>query len=367
MRRLLTASGRCVPCVAFALGASALAFLAYGSSAALPEHIVANVYVSEVAVGGMTCTEAFDAVSALAARRLDETIAVEGSGKTFEISLRELGGEADVREAVEKAALVGRRGDLSGSLRETVEVVRNPVTIALPLTFREEVARAALAGFGESLRQSPQNATADIEGTNLTIRPHKVGVEPDLEATVAAVSGAARAGERGPVAFAVREVQPAVLSRDLEGLIVLGSFSTTFPTGQTNRVANIRLGSSVLDGSVIAPGEVFSLNQRMGPRTVEKGYRVAPVFSGQQTVLGVGGGICQIATTVYNAVLAGDLTVVERHAHSKPVHYIAPGRDATLDYGSADLRFQNSTSAPVILRVRVEGGTITAVVLGRKA
>jgi vancomycin resistance protein YoaR len=366
MRRTISAFAHGVPCLAFLLGASALAFLAYGSAAALPDRVVANVRVAGVDIGGMAPVEAFDAVSAYAARRLDETVTLTAGEQRFVVSLRELGADADVRAAVNRALRVGRGAALASSWKETVDTVRSPVDIELPLRFHRPAMEAALRTFGESIRRQATNASADIVDGKLRIKPHVLGVDPDVAATADAVLAAAQQPRAVEVAFVTRELEPDVLARDLEGLVMLGTFSTTFPTGQVNRVQNIKLGSSMLDGAVVAPGGVFSVNGRLGPRTIEKGFRVAPVYSGERTIMGVGGGICQIATTLYNAVLASDMRVVERHPHSKPVHYVPPGRDATVDYGSADFRFENTTQAPVVLRVRVDGGTLTASLLGKR-
>lgn len=366
MRRTISAFAHGVPCVAFLLGAYALAFLAYGSAAALPDRVVANVRVAGVDIGGLAPVEAFDAVSAYAARRLDETVTLSAGEQRFAVSLRELGADADVRGAVNRALRVGRGAALASSWKETVDTVRTPVDIELPLRFHRPAMEAALRTFGETIRRQATNASADIVDGKLTIKPHVLGVDPDVTATADSILAAARQPRAVEVAFVTREVEPDVLARDLEGLVLLGSFSTTFPTGQTNRVQNIRLGSSMLDGAVVAPGGVFSVNGRMGPRTIEKGFRVAPVYSGERTIMGVGGGICQIATTLFNAAMESEMRIVERHAHSKPVHYVGPGRDATIDYGSADFRFQNTTEAPVVLRVRVDGGTITASLLGKR-
>jgi vancomycin resistance protein YoaR len=367
MRKPTLVLAHCVPCVVFALGASALAFLAFGSAAAVPNRVLANVRIGDVQVGGMTPVEAFDAVSEYAARRLDDSVILTAGDERFSITLRELGADADVRGAIARALDVGRSDALASAWRETVDTVREPVTIELPLRFREAAMAEALASFGESVRKQPQNASADIVDGKLVIRPHVMGVDPDVEATQESLLEATRRQAPIEVAFVTRETAPPVLARDLEGLVILGTFSTEFSTGQANRAQNIRVGSSYLDGAVIAPSGVFSVNQRMGPRTLEKGFMVAPVYSGERTIMGVGGGICQIATTLYNAALSSKMRIVERHQHSKPVHYVPWGRDATIDYGSADLRFQNLTDAPVIVRVRVDGGTITATLLGRRS
>jgi vancomycin resistance protein YoaR len=114
------------------------------------------------------------------------------------------------------------------------------------------------------------------------------------------------------------------------------------------------------------PGDKFSFNQIVGRRTVEAGYKEAPVFVNGRVDSGVGGGICQVSTTLYNSILLAGLKVVERRNHSLPVHYMSIGRDATVSYGTTDLQFQNPFDHPIAISRRLERGRITITVFGKK-
>lgn len=125
--------------------------------------------------------------------------------------------------------------------------------------------------------------------------------------------------------------------------------------GNYNNMVNAVLAADHLNGVVVPPGQVFSYNQSVGPRTAERGYVVGYAISGDRNVPARGGGVCRTSTVLYGAVLNAGLTVVERHAHTRPVGYVPVGRDATVSYGSADLRFRNDLPHPV----RIEaGGTV---------
>jgi vancomycin resistance protein YoaR len=142
--------------------------------------------------------------------------------------------------------------------------------------------------------------------------------------------------------------------------VTLGAFSTTLIGSLPNRTQNIRLAAAALDGLVLEPGAELSFNHVVGPRTAERGYRVAPVILREVRQLQLGGGICQVASTLFDAGLLAGLTPSERHRHSSPVDYVEPGEDATIAWGAIDLRMTNDLSQRVRLRVQVVGGTLAA-------
>lgn len=154
----------------------------------------------------------------------------------------------------------------------------------------------------------------------------------------------------------VEEVQPKVTEESLKkNIVLIGNFSTRILDRRDSRMNNIQLASNSLDYCIINPGEEFSFNKALGKRTLAKGYEVAPIIKrteeGSKKGYGVGGGICQLSSTLFNAVAEGGLEVTERHMHSKNVGYIEKGRDATVSYGSVDFRFRNTREYPVMLRI----------------
>ncbi len=173
--------------------------------------------------------------------------------------------------------------------------------------------------------------------------------------------GADGSGEL-PLNQGSKHVSDEALGR-IEGIVA--SFSTRFPTRKVSRCGNIKLASHKLDGVVVMPGERFSFNQTVGRRTIEDGYREAGVYKNGKHDTGVGGGICQVSTTLYNALLLSNLKIKERSNHSLPVAYVPMGRDATVDYGSHDLAFENDQSTPVAISSKYEPGRLTFYVLGK--
>lgn len=147
---------------------------------------------------------------------------------------------------------------------------------------------------------------------------------------------------------------------------LLASFSTKFSTANGNRATNIRLATSKINGVVLMPGETFSYNQVVGKRTVNAGFREAHMFQNGQVIDGVGGGICQVSSTLYNTVLLSNLEIVERKNHSFNTGYVKIGTDATVSWGGPDFKFKNSRNYPIKLVGRVSGGTVTIDIYGLK-
>ncbi|NUN15641.1 MAG: VanW family protein [Myxococcales bacterium] len=149
-----------------------------------------------------------------------------------------------------------------------------------------------------------------------------------------------------------------------EDTVTLGGYSTRFQDGDEHRNHNITLATGRLDGTTIAPGATFSFNQTVGNRTAEAGYQIARTLSVTGDEPALGGGVCQVSSTLFNALLLADLELIERNAHSRPVHYVPPGRDATVSYGAKDLIFRNPHPFPVHIRGTVAGNRLTFLVTG---
>ncbi len=138
---------------------------------------------------------------------------------------------------------------------------------------------------------------------------------------------------------------------------IMGSYSTYFH-GSPARYQNISMAMRNVNNTLLWPGQLFSFNEVVGPRTPERGYLPAPVILNGGLDVGYGGGVCQVSSTVYNAALAAGLTIVERHGHSKPVHYVPEGRDAAVDYGGVDMKFRNNRSTAIIIKSYLNNGRL---------
>lgn len=144
----------------------------------------------------------------------------------------------------------------------------------------------------------------------------------------------------------------------------LSSFVTYYMVGA--RGDNVALAASRINGTVLMPGQVFSYNKTVGPRVASDGFKPAPVIIDGELKPGMGGGVCQPSSTLYNAVLLAGLKVVERVHHGFPVHYLPPGRDATVAYGAIDFQFENSSQWPIYISAHGNGGVLQFTLFGHR-
>lgn len=203
------------------------------------------------------------------------------------------------------------------------------------------------------------------ENGNIIVTESSVGVVFDMNAALRQMSEHTKEGEAFLIPCEVK--QPKHTKEELEGALFrdkLGSYKTSFTTSSANRSSNINLATSSIDGMILMPGEVFSFNNALGERTIERGYKSAGAYVAGATVDQVGGGICQVSSTLYNTVLLSNLEIVERRSHQMTVSYVPMGRDATVNWGTTDFRFKNNTEYPVKLVGKIESKTVTISMLG---
>ncbi|WP_408006630.1 VanW family protein [Pseudalkalibacillus sp. A8] len=166
----------------------------------------------------------------------------------------------------------------------------------------------------------------------------------------------------GPSKIEVPEmdIYPKVDSELLAHIRVhqIGQYVTYFNSKNESRSHNITLAAEAIDNHVIYPGETFSFNKVVGKRTKAKGYMRAPIIVRGELSEGIGGGICQVSSTLFNAVDRAGLTIVERYSHSKRVPYVPSGRDATVSWYGPDFRFQNKYNQPILIRAKRYGGSM---------
>ena len=214
---------------------------------------------------------------------------------------------------------------------------------------------------------SPQNATAVFNNSSkkFEIQKEKEGIEIDRENLYSEIVKKTNSGTTGVVQIKTKSVQPEFKSEDIKKALKKQSeYTTSFSQSSYERKNNIRLASSGLCGVEILPKEEFSFNQIIGKRTEENGYKEANIIKDGAFVKGVGGGVCQVSTTLYNALLLSGIEVTESHKHTLPVSYVPPAMDAMVSFGSADLKFVNTTELPIYISSVTSGDKITISIYG---
>jgi vancomycin resistance protein YoaR len=245
---------------------------------------------------------------------------------------------------------------------------QKPVEYQVPIEYRADVVQNLLKEWQESLGIPSVDARLEMDKVRgLIVVPEKIGKEIDYNATWAQMSpdwGAASALE---VNIVMQNTHPAVTEKDLAGMGELSSYTTWYKVAEVDRTHNLTKAANIINGVMIKPGQIFSFNQTVGPRTGVTGYRDALIIVGDKFEPGTGGGICQVSSTLYNANLLAGLEIVERYNHGLLVAYIPPGLDATVAYGLQDYRFKNNTDSPVYIRATAGGGKLTISIYGNLA
>ncbi len=256
--------------------------------------------------------------------------------------------------------------DLTAAVRaHLVDGKIGPVEMALGMEQPKALDWDALAALVKSEVREP-SLDLEKDPTGNTIRPGQPGRALDVTAAKAMVEAST-----GPVSVPILSTDPDMTDDQLRSMLfrdVLGTATTSLATSSTNRTTNVKLAADFCNNTVLMPGDVFSYNETVGPRTAERGFKKASVYVGTTVQDGLGGGICQTSSTLYMATVFADLEIVERRNHSRDVLYTPDGQDATVVWGSTDYRFRNNTEYPVRVQASVTGSgknkVITVTIYG---
>jgi vancomycin resistance protein YoaR len=227
-------------------------------------------------------------------------------------------------------------------------------------------ARSWLSGLAHSVRRPPRDATFRVVSGGIEIVPSRVGRALDVDAARIAVERATFSPTNRSAKLATHITEPARTTADAEAMGItgiVGSYTTTYG-GTPGRLHNVQLVAELIDGALIAPGSRFSFNQTTGERNADKGFEEAPVIINGELQTGIGGGVCQVSTTVFNAAFEAGLSIERRTNHALYISHYPLGRDATVNYPDLDLIFTNDTDKWLLVRTFVGAGSLTVNLYG---
>lgn len=233
----------------------------------------------------------------------------------------------------------------------------------IPVTKKEEE-KINIEQIYKEIYKEPQDAYIEQE-------PFKLHVEEnglDFEITMDEAKELLKE-EKETYEIPLKITKPKVKTENLGDKIfkqTLSKYTTIYDAGNTSRSTNIAIATRTINGTIILPGETFSYNKVLGNTTKEKGYQLGGAYVGGKVVQAYGGGICQVSTTLYNAVLYANLEIVERYNHSYAVSYVPAGRDATVSYGGKDFKFKNTRTYPVKIVASAKNGVVSISLTGIK-
>ena len=306
-----------------------------------------GVSVNGISLAGMSKQEATDAVNASMGLE-PHSMTLSYNDQSFQVPL--LVG-SDLASVIDEAYSVGRSGTREENLAAIEEAADKGVKLKVEAGYSLPDMTEILDSCAAALNCEAKNATVtgfDEDSESFIFEEGVTGVKVDRDATVAALESALAAGDyEANVKIAVSEVAPDMDTAALKSKFKqIGTF-TTKTTSNSNRNTNIRLCSAGISGAVVQPGEEFSVNTLTGKRSSDKGYKDATVIKNGVYIEEPGGGVCQVSSTLFNAVIRAGLEITERHNHTIPSSYVNLGEDAAIDYPSKDFKFINNSSGPV--------------------
>ncbi|MEM6996508.1 MAG: VanW family protein [Myxococcota bacterium] len=343
------------------------------TSAAAADTVIDGVTLCGEPIGGQTAAEVAATAVATGQEAIDRPLALTAGSMQFETTARKLGAVAAGQGDPEPVALsqtalaIGRSGEPWADLQTRLAARRGDVDLALGYRFDESMALARLLEVSPRVETPSLPTRLDLE--NRRVLPAERGTAVLAFDSLSAVAlGLAEGEDR--IAL-VTQQKPGVddplgpIADRLDVSVVLGSFDTPYKiVGADDRVHNLKLGAAAIDGTVLMPGERFSFNRTVGDRTAEAGYRYATGISAGQLVDVLGGGICQVSSTIFGAAFFGGLEIVSARPHSRPSSYVDMGLDSTVVFDSIDMKVENTFDFPVVLHMTVSGGKVRAEVLG---
>ena len=324
-----------------------------------------NVYIETVNVSGMKKSDAKKAVEAKIKKYQEQSISLRIEEENVQVTLGELGFTIkDVDKLVEKALAYGKGGSIWSRYFEVKKLDKEKKVISAAYQIDSEKAKAVFEAKAQPLEKAATNATITRENGAFVITDEVQGKTIDAEASVKAIETYLNKKwnkkEASVDLVSVSDV-PDVTREQLETIQdTLGTFTTYCGSGG-GRVQNIESGTAV-----VMPGEEYSANAAMEPYTTENGFTEAGSYENGKVVQSMGGGICQVSTTLYNAVILAELEVTQRHPHSMLVDYVKPSMDAAIAGDYKDLKFKNNTETPIYIEGYISGGNLTFTIYGKE-
>ena len=257
----------------------------------------------------------------------------------------------------------GETDDAYEQIREAINKERfSGIRVTLTSTSPSKLTVEALDAFAYA---NPQNARFEIKDNAIVVVDEVWGRYLDLDEAKPLIAMLREGGE--PVSIPYYKSEPEIKAQTLNEKLFNGtiaSYSTSYGGSTANRSANVACAAAKINEKVLMPGEVFSFNETVGPRSKANGFFPAPEYANGETIMGIGGGTCQVTTTLYNAVLYADLSIVSKLNHMFPVGYAPIGQDATVSDSGVDFKFMNNMEYPIKITAVTGGGKITISIVG---
>lgn len=296
-------------------------------------------------------------------------ITVKTNDKNYDLGFSEIKPDYNIDKAINEAIVYGKNMSLFKKyklIKKSEEKVIN-----LDFSYDKALLQKFVDNIEKAVNKNPQDAKINREGNGFKITPEVVGKKLNKDKLSEDIYANLEDGTRQDiiVTAVIQDIKPKIAKEALASIdSLIASFPTHYGTiSSPQRANNIVVSTKSINGIVLMPGDVFSFNEIVGERTWDRGYQAAPVIIGNKVESGLGGGICQTSSTLYNAVLMANMKSVERVHHTLPSSYVPLGRDATVDWGNIDYKFKNTLTYPVYIQGITSGGNLTFNIYSNKS
>lgn len=325
--------------------------------------IIEGVECDGISLGGMTKEEAKKVIEEHIAKLHKSKIKLYVDDEETEVSIEKLGAKPGADKTVKEAYDLGR----SGSIFHKYSVVKEKThKVNIYRAYDQDVFDKEVVNATKKIITAPKNASVKRKNGKFVVTKEKTGYTLKLKESFQNFKKAVN-NNKTKSQLEVTKKDAKYKSKDVERIKdVLGTYTTDYGSSPYGRKVNVANGASKVNGTVIYPGETFSVYKTVSPFTAENGYALAGSYENGQTVQTYGGGICQVSTTLYNAVIRAELKIKERYPHSMTVHYVPRSADAAIAGTYKDLKFENPYDFPIYIEGHANGSTITFTVYGEK-
>jgi vancomycin resistance protein YoaR len=329
-----------------------------------------GIYIDNIDVSNMSSSEAKKSVKKVVNDRTDTKVTIKVNKNTVETTLKELGYRWTNKTVLNEAMQVGKTGNVIKRYKDSIDLKRDGKTFELKMNLNKKVLKAKLKELCDQYNVPAKNASLKATGHGFQIIPEEEGCVLDYKTTVKElleyVDNSWDKESEISIEATTKVSKPKYTTEDCEKVSnePMGTYTTYFTSGVVNRNTNIKNGAEKLSDNILYPGESFSCNEHLVPWTEDNGWLPAGTYSDGSVVDSLGGGICQVSSTLYNALLDAEIKVTERYPHSMAVSYVPLSADAALAGDYKDLVFENNTDAPIYIQGIYTDGSITFNIYG---
>lgn len=335
-----------------------------------PRLIADNIYIGDIAVGGMTEAEASEAVDAYVESLGTSQFTLTVDDKSTTATAADFGVTWSNPVIVKDAANVGRTGNLIERYKSKKDLEHENLVFDIEYTADRAKVKSFLETHTQDMNQDAVNYGLVRENGGFRITDGQNGIAVDVDKSADEIVSYIEetwTQADASLELAASVVEPEGTEEQLSRVKdVLGTFTTDFGTSSAGRAQNVRNGASKINGTVLYPGEQFSVYEAVNPFSAENGYELAGSYENGTTVQTYGGGICQVSTTLYNAVIRAELAIDERFCHSMIVSYVKPSMDAAIAGTYKDLKFTNNYDFPIYIEGYTSGMQLTFNIFGEE-